>query len=55
MSELTGRDGGPIQLESEKPDSLDLARWIADILISGGQVTALQRKDDDDEQDRPLH
>ena len=51
-TELTGKDGEALKGPA---DTLATARWIADILISGGQVAALQRKGDDDEGEQPLH
>ena len=53
VQELTGKGGEALKGPA---DTLATARWIADILTSGGQVAALQRKDDDDEDgDKRIH
>ena len=49
---MTGRDGGPIQMENERPDTLATARWVADILLTGKAEAEKRKRADDEGEDK---
>ena len=51
-TEMTGKDGGPIQMENERPDTLATARWVADILLTGKAEAEKRKRADDEGEDK---
>ena len=51
MQELTGKDGGPVEMK-EKTDTLDTARWVADILLTGKAEAEKRKRADGEGEDK---